>query len=864
MYYNTLGGSFLNWDDTLYITQNPLIKKSVSFESFKNLFYFDQHICLVLFSFLIQYNIIGLDPYSYHIFNIIFHAFNVILVYILCKNLIKRETLAIVVALLFAVHPLRSETVGWIMQRKDILYTTFFLISLLSYQLFIKRKLLILFILIFLSSFLSSLCKIQAFTLPFILLLFEYYYHRKIDYKSIILFVVVLLSQNIYKYQNHGNIGLILFYIYFLIILPSYHIIKGDKLAYKKEGFKNSFYKITDYINKIRFEYYILIGYFFFFVSHKETFLPFLFLIVLIMYKEIKDIYFRKLGKIAEGFIFIVLIVISGFFFKLNISLIINILIILICIPILHINAFGKSAKNKHEGTSVSSVFNYIGIYLIVLLIKDYLFAYIFYPSKNIYISDILLFLFPFFVIKSELIYNYFSQWSRLKRIVFILLIISLFSFLYLLTNNLFFDIEKKNTIPLINRIYLSFYSINYYLYKFIYPFNLSAMIVYPDGVEGGLPLTYKISSVIFLIFSATAFWIITKIKPIAYRNDILFGILFFLINISLVLHIIPIGGKVIVADRYTYLAYLGLFVSSVLIVDFVIHKYKLSEKVFILFWGIIIIVLALQCYGRNRVWQNDLNFWTDIIEKDSTNHYAQFSLGLYFYEAKKYELAVEQYDRAIAISNKQYEYYANRAACYIKLKKVREALSDFEKSSQLNPNDYATYNNRGNLYLSIGDITNSIYDFRTALKIKEDFLEARKNLEKAERLKKAIEMYEENYAQSSELSLYYSQVGVDKAMNNLIEEALPYFELSVKYDTLNIDAIKNRGNGYAILKRFEEAERDLLKVLRLKPDEAGALMNLANIKHETGYINIACDYWHKAFDLGLTNAQFMIDKFCK
>jgi len=275
-------------------------------------------------------------------------------------------------------------------------------------------------------------------------------------------------------------------------------------------------------------------------------------------------------------------------------------------------------------------------------------------------------------------------------------------------------------------------------------------------------------------------------------------------------------------------------------------------------------LILSYTCYSRNKVWQNDQKFWTDIIEKDSTNHYAQYSLGLYFYETRKYQQAIEQYNKAISINNNQFEYFTNRAASYIKIKKHQEAFDDFDRATQLNPKDYASYYNRGSLYLSIGRIENSIYDFRTALQIKNDYTEAAKSLEKAERLIKAKELFEQNESQNSELSEYYNQIGTEKAMDKLILESLPYFELSVKCDTVNIDALKNRGNAYAILKRFEEAERDFIKILLMKPDDGGTLMNLGNIKHETGYKDIACEYWEKALNLGLGNAQFMIDKFCR
>jgi len=579
-----------------------------------------------------------------------------------------------------------------------------------------------------------------------------------------------------------------------------------------------------------------------------------------------KNKYFPKNSLITDGLIFTILIILSTILFGYSINHLINVIIILIFIPFIYIKLLKGKSNTLNISNDIPNLFHYIGLFLLILLLKDYLYFLTFFPSNDINYTNIFIFifLFPFIIYKSKFIYSFFTQKTLYKKIIIILIITSIFSFLYFFINDNLFDNENKHTIPLINRIYLSFYSLNYYLHKFIYPFELNAMVVYPEGVEGHLSVIYKLSIFIFLSILFLIVWFLYTIKDASYSKNIIFGLLFFIINISLVLHIIPIGGKILVADRYSYLAYLGLFISFVFVIDYIIHLYKFNYRIYNILWVIVILILSYTCYSRNKVWQNDQKFWTDIIEKDSTNHYAQYSLGLYFYETRKYQQAIEQYNKAISINNNQFEYFTNRAASYIKIKKHQEAFDDFDRATQLNPKDYASYYNRGSLYLSIGRIENSIYDFRTALQIKNDYTEAAKSLEKAERLIKAKELFEQNESQNSELSEYYNQIGTEKAMDKLILESLPYFELSVKCDTVNIDALKNRGNAYAILKRFEEAERDFIKILLMKPDDGGTLMNLGNIKHETGYKDIACEYWEKALNLGLGNAQFMIDKFCR
>lgn len=122
----SIHGDFLNWDDTIYITSNELVYNEISLSSFKDLYAFEQYISLVLFSFLIQINLLGSDPFYFHLINILLHLVNVALVFKLSQRLLKNDFMALSIALLFSIHPLKAESVCWIIQRKDLLFSMFF------------------------------------------------------------------------------------------------------------------------------------------------------------------------------------------------------------------------------------------------------------------------------------------------------------------------------------------------------------------------------------------------------------------------------------------------------------------------------------------------------------------------------------------------------------------------------------------------------------------------------------------------------------------------------------------------------------------------------------------------------------------
>jgi len=712
--------------------------------------------------------------------------------------------------------------------------------------------------------------------------LFEYYYKQKIDNKSFVLFFAVLFAQYFYRYNLQGSLILSFTNIVFFFVFPCYYLFNNDffyKLVPKGIKFLNPIIiklrndKIDSYIFLIFIIYYVenYRSSFIFFT----LFFPFVFISFLRKKISDKSWFARKMLN-RNYFETIIALSVILLIFSLNFSsnktvFLLNVLFdSIICIFIsyfLYLRLFNRQF-NKLKILNIIFRFSFntlVITFFSFLFIKKQLFLfYRFGNNYSLLTQDIIVFIIPILILKSDIIYNFFKQHKRIFALLILIFVLSIIMFV--LNYSHYYNIDNSLTIPIINRIYLAFFSLNYYLLSFIYPFNLSAMHTYPEGLNASLPIIYKISVIFFLAIAGCIAWGLYKLKDKTVRHQIIFGLLFFLLSISLVLHIMPIKGKVVVADRYTYLAYFGLIFAFISLIDYFLknksfNKYHSPVKIL----GIIIIlVFSVQTYSRNNVWKNDVVFWSDVINKNPLNHYAYYSLGLYYYQHANYDKAIEQYNAAINLYHNDFEYYANRGACYIRTKKVEQAIKDFESAIALNPNDYASYNNRGISYLNTGNLTASKMDFEAALKRKPDYEEAKTNLENVNMLIESIKEYDQDLKQSRKLSDYYNKIGLDLAMNGNMQEGLTDFQLSVRYDTTNIDAIKNRGNANASLKQFYEAEKDFLKILSIYPDEAGAYLNLGNIKHEIGDSKIACEYWNKASSLGLQDAKTMIERYCK
>jgi tetratricopeptide (TPR) repeat protein len=210
VYSQSLSFNFVNWDDYQNVLENPDVR-DLSFDGIKEIFtskVMDNYNPLPVFTFALEYHFFKLDPFVYHLNNILLHLLNIVLVYFLIIKIGFSRPVALFTALLFALHPMRVESVAWITERKDVLFSAFFLSSSLAFLEYRTRKnnswiyyVLSLFLFLF-----ALLAKIQAVSLPLALLAIDYYQKRKFNWK--------LLMEKVPFFVGSLSIGLL--GVYFL------------------------------------------------------------------------------------------------------------------------------------------------------------------------------------------------------------------------------------------------------------------------------------------------------------------------------------------------------------------------------------------------------------------------------------------------------------------------------------------------------------------------------------------------------------------------------------------------------------------------------------------------------------------------
>lgn len=185
-YLPMFGNTFTNWDDDFYVINNKLITGPDWQGIFSQPVVANYH-PLTIISYSINYALTGLNPSSYLLFNYLLHLINTLLVFYLFKKISGGKLLvAFLTALIFGIHPMHVESVAWIAERKDVLYTCFFLLGLIKYWDYLSTGNKKLFWYSFIFFILSLLSKPAAIVFPLVLLLLDFWKGAAINKKKLI------------------------------------------------------------------------------------------------------------------------------------------------------------------------------------------------------------------------------------------------------------------------------------------------------------------------------------------------------------------------------------------------------------------------------------------------------------------------------------------------------------------------------------------------------------------------------------------------------------------------------------------------------------------------------------------------------
>ncbi|MBW1984920.1 MAG: glycosyltransferase family 39 protein, partial [Deltaproteobacteria bacterium] len=141
-YWHLPKNDFISFDDNLYVTENLHVQEELTAKkliwTFTTFHAFNWH-PLTWLSHMLDFQLFGLNPSMHHFMNLLFHILNSILLFVVLNEMTKNKWPCAFVSILFALHPLHVESVAWVSERKDLLSTFFWILTMWSYFRYTKK-----------------------------------------------------------------------------------------------------------------------------------------------------------------------------------------------------------------------------------------------------------------------------------------------------------------------------------------------------------------------------------------------------------------------------------------------------------------------------------------------------------------------------------------------------------------------------------------------------------------------------------------------------------------------------------------------------------------------------------------------------
>ena len=276
------------------------------------------------------------------------------------------------------------------------------------------------------------------------------------------------------------------------------------------------------------------------------------------------------------------------------------------------------------------------------------------------------------------------------------------------------------DTYPVWTRFFFANYVSVTYLVRFIIPYPLSAFHPFPSPGSLGLPVL--LSPLIMLTLIAII-WVKRKNKLFV------FSFLFYLINILLVLQVITVGAA-LVAERYTYVPYIGVAFFAGMVIDRYVNEYK--KRWVWLLAGSLSLIFCFITFQRVKVWENSGTLWSDVLKHYANAVVARNNRANYLIrQASLPEMkstqnsillnALDDCNVSIRIKPDHPKAYEYRQNIFIRLGKDSAAFADADKLIAMQPGNHMGYYTKGMFYFRSNRPDSSKYFFDKCLAINPD-----------------------------------------------------------------------------------------------------------------------------------------------
>ncbi|MCZ8026164.1 MAG: tetratricopeptide repeat protein [Microcystis sp. LE19-10.1B] len=229
----------------------------------------------------------------------------------------------------------------------------------------------------------------------------------------------------------------------------------------------------------------------------------------------------------------------------------------------------------------------------------------------------------------------------------------------------------------------------------------------------------------------------------------------------------------------------------------------------------------------------------------------------------KKYELALDDFNKAMKLNPNYALAYSGRGELYYYQKKYDLALADFNKAIDINPNFAEAYSNRGNIYYYQQKYELALADWNKAIELDSKLAMAYSNRGNIYNDQQKYELALADFNQALDINPNLAEAylgrGVIYSLQQKDELALADFNKAIEINPNLVEAYYNRGNLYRLQQKYDLALSDYNKAIKINKNAWFAMMGIGLVKYEQGSISEAIKQWEKALIINNQSAEIQL-----
>ena len=264
------------------------------------------------------------------------------------------------------------------------------------------------------------------------------------------------------------------------------------------------------------------------------------------------------------------------------------------------------------------------------------------------------------------------------------------------------------------------------YWVKSAVPFEMLPIYPYPEDINW---IFYVSQTLIFALWGVTYYFFRKK------KKVLVFGILFFTINIKPLLQVLS-AGQAFLADRFTYLPYFGLFLIYAYGLQWLLQKHRRFNSLVYTAVFLVLVGYGYMNIEQSKIWKNSETLWSHELEYYPDNLSALYNRGEYYKNEGRYKEALHDFNKYIALYPTDHHVFIERGVTHARLHNYENAFRDFKMAEELDPSHSDIYRNRAVIHARLGEYAQSHRELTKYLSLQPDDMQMWSILATLERLK--------------------------------------------------------------------------------------------------------------------------------